>query len=358
VIAECIEAERANRSESGTEDAECSSLSKCHNSDNQQPDLPFRLTGSQKKTAYALRYNVTEMIKEAGLGCVGFLTLTVGDHDGAAFRQVHDAEEASRRVNNLNRRVLPELFERAVIVTERHQNGAIHFHVIGVLIGRPDIRKGFDFDSFTSARAARTNGKPDARAESSYKLSASDGLRALWAHLRATLPKYGFGRAELTPVRKTGDAIASYVAKYVEKNLFNRTKGDHRKKLVRYLGWDARQLKPNQFSWATPGAIAWRRKTAQLAGLVGIKDRGEMAPAFGPRWAWRVTRVSHAVDDGSLFECDWNWPQRSCARRLMVSMAPAWCRRKEAERSPSRGRWEIRSSPPRAKSHQLELIEQ
>ncbi|HZQ47113.1 MAG TPA: hypothetical protein VFC07_08880, partial [Verrucomicrobiae bacterium] len=74
------------------------------------------LSGSQAKTAFALRLNAEEMIKGA-LKSTGFLTLTVGDKMGDEFVQVFDASEASRRINNLNRRILPYLFERAIIVT-------------------------------------------------------------------------------------------------------------------------------------------------------------------------------------------------------------------------------------------------
>jgi len=117
-----------------------SSLSMSHNCDGTseltQADLPFHLTGSQAKTAFALRKNAELMIREAGLSACGFLTLTVGEMEGETFRQVWDATEASRRIHHLQRRVLSALFERAIIVTERHKNGAIHFHVIGVLRGR------------------------------------------------------------------------------------------------------------------------------------------------------------------------------------------------------------------------------
>jgi len=277
-----------------------------HNSDGTaeltQPELPFRLTGSQAKTAFALRHNAERMIREAGLNCVGFLTLTVGETEGNRFEQVWDAAEASRRINNLNRRVLSTLFERAIIVTERHKNGAIHFHVIGVLRGRPDIRTGFDH-----AAVARRD----------YN-GVSATLRGIWSMLRETLPQYGFGRAELTPIRKTGEAVACYVSKYVEKNLFNRLPDDRRKKLVRYIGWSKAQLKPNEFSWASARATSWRIKTRQLAASVGVGAREQMAPIFGPRWAFKVSRVMNAVQDDKAPGFTWGWHEMQAARMLML----------------------------------------
>jgi hypothetical protein len=281
------------------------SLSMSHNSDKSeltQQDLPFHLTGSQAKTAYALRHNAELMIRGAGIGCTAFLTLTVGDSGGDGFRQVWDAAEASRRIDNLNRRVLRTLFERAIIVTERHKNGSIHFHVLGVLRGRPDIRTGFDW------RAV---------AERDYSGVCAQ-LRGIWAMLRDTLPAYGFGRAELTPIRKTGEAVACYVSKYVEKNLFNRLPDDRRKKLVRYLGWNRAQLKPNEFSWASARATSWRIKARQLAAVVGVGAREQMAPIFGPRWAFKVSRVMNAVQDDKARGFSWTWPEMQAARLLML----------------------------------------
>src|SRR4051812_32062127 len=115
--------------------------------DGQQEFLEKLLTGSQAKTAYALRINCERMIAECagGLESIGFGTLTVGDQGPEGFKQVKDSAEASRRINNLNRRLLADLFTRWIVVTERHKSGAIHFHVLGCLRGNPDIRTGLDF---------------------------------------------------------------------------------------------------------------------------------------------------------------------------------------------------------------------
>lgn len=266
------------------------SLSKGHNSDGRaivQPDLHFKLCGSQAKTAFALRMNCETLIESAGEGStkaermadgvkrVGFLTLTIGDtgSDGK-FRGIVKAEEASRRVNNL-RKLLAEIFERWIIVSERHKSGAIHFHLLGTMAGRVDIRTGFDH------AAMRRNGYTGACGE----------LRAVWEILNERLPGFGFGRAQLTPIEKTGEAIASYVSKYVEKNLFNRLDADKGKKLVRYGGWKGSHLRTNSFSWATPGASEWRLAAQTCAASMGIKSREEMAGKLGPRWAFRVSKV-------------------------------------------------------------------
>lgn len=285
--------------------------------------LDKMLTGSQRKTAFSIRYNTEKMIRQDGLNCCGFLTLTVGDASPGGFCQVWDSAEASRRINNLNRRVLADLFERAIIVTERHKNGAIHFHIIGTLRGRPNIRTGFDFDNFTKAREARKAGWKHHAAEIRYKMAACDDLRARWAMLREVLPRYGFGRAELTPIRKTGEAVACYISKYIEKNVCNRLPADKGKKLVRYIGWNKVQMTANVFEWDGIRARVWRSNATTVAAVGGCKlvdkvveppscfhdgnpdflkkirpkmlDGSAVRAKFGPRWAWHFTGIKREI---------------------------------------------------------------
>ena len=280
----------------------------------QQEFIENLLTGSQSKTAYALRINAEQMIKDNGIETIGFLTLTVGDPGKERFKQIHDSEEASRRINNLNRRFLPDLFERAIVVTERHKSGAIHFHVLGVVKGHPDIRTGVDFKAIAAG---------------DYR-TAPLKLRAIWETLRDKLPGYGFGRAELLPVRKTGEAVSRYVAKYIEKNVCNRLAEDKHKKLVRYVGWEKGQLKANDFGWGTKRAIAWRCKVRAIAGLINIYSPEQAAEAFGPRWAWLLTRLwRHTMGDDLACGFSWTWPERECVRAQLATMAPVFARREE-----------------------------
>ena len=66
-----------------------------------------------------------------------------------------------------------------------------------------DIRTGFHF-------AAVKRG--DYRSASAY-------LRREWRFWRATAPKYGFGRTELLPIKKTAEGVAKYVGKYIAKHI-------------------------------------------------------------------------------------------------------------------------------------------
>lgn len=234
------------------------------------------LTGSQAKTAWALRYNCQRLCEDNPIESIGFLTLTVGSYDAEGkFQQVWDAWEASRRMNNLCRRFLPDIFSQCIVATERHASGAIHFHLLGVLRGLPDIRTGYDFNQVS---------KGDYR-------SVSMRLRSIWKVLRENLEQFGFGRSELTPIRKTSVAIAGYISKYIEKNVCNRRPDDKYKKLVRYAGWDKTQLKPNDFSWCGKKAIAWRWKVRDITEMVDLKGNQQIAAALGPRWAFHLTKI-------------------------------------------------------------------
>jgi len=120
----------------------------------------------------------------------------------------------------------------------------------------------------------------------------------------------------LTPIKKTSEAVSAYISKYIEKNVCNRLPQDAHKKLVRYIGWEKTQLKPNEFSWGTDRAAAWRGKTRQCAGLLGLSSPDECSLAFGPRWAWRISGVWTKIDDAVHPFVIWpNFATRELARR-------------------------------------------
>lgn len=317
------------------------------------------LSGSQRKTAFALRTNAETLVRECGLNSTGFLTLTVGDYfcrehgkqipesqnfcpccaksktwRRMKFHGVNDAAEASRRINNLMK-FLKIIFAKGVIVTERHQTGAIHFHLIAGLASGADIRTDLNFEEIR-----RRN----------YR-SASPALRAVWRELRAVLPRYGFGRHELLPIRKTGEAVAAYISKYVEKNVCNRTAADKHKKLVRYFGWKKQHLKPNEFEWNGVRAQAWRGKAREICGLVGVELKdAEIYPAehvkraccasagsirpkmldgtqareiLGSRWAFHVTEFIRQVSDAAVPFMVWDFLTRQLVAREIGMIAGA-----------------------------------
>ncbi len=317
------------------------------------------MSGSQAKTAFALRVNCTRMIELKGINSIGFGTFTVGDYhckthgkrlpkgknkcpvcqEQMSFVQVYDAAEASRRIKSLYAGLLDDLFEMSVLVTERHQSSAIHFHALAALRGSPDIRTGFDFEAVRCRNYA----------------SVCPTLKAIWKVLRQKLPLYGFGRAELMPVRKTGNAVASYVSKYIEKNVLNRLPQDHRKKLVRYHGFNRTQLKPNEFEWDTPKARAWRQRARDTLEIIGVPlpdlavtppqhvvgavglsggsirakclDGSVAYEVIGSKWAFQVNRLLESLQLATGDKLNAAYVERDLLSRELQRLAGhAWCK--------------------------------
>lgn len=340
------------------------SLSKCHKCNQEEKPRETAekrwLSGSQAKTAFAVRMNAEKMVESAGLERCGFLTLTVGDfvclvhghqlpkgrlgrcplcRRKMNFCQVHDPAEASRRIHSLSVKLLPALFSKMILVSERHRSKALHFHALGALAAGVDIRTGFDFAAVRHRDYS----------------SVCRWLRECWAMLRDTLPQYGFGRAELLPIRKTSGAVASYVSKYIEKNILHRLPEDRRKKLVRYHGFAKQQLKPNDFEWDSDAARFWRARTLEACALVGVSvrdavvtpspelaalvkrgngrirvkcfDGSQAAEVLGPRWAYHASNLTHRLGlaDGPRLKPDFA-ARQVLSRELQRLAGRRWCR--------------------------------
>jgi hypothetical protein len=306
--------------------------------------------------------NAQRMVEAAGVERCGFLTLTVGDYQCSThgkqnptakdrcpqcrkkmpFVQVYDAAEASKRINSVFTHLLGTVFSQCILVSERHKSGAIHFHAVGVLTGLPDIRTGYSF------REVRHN---------DYS-SVSPELKAIWKTLREKLPRFGFGRAELTPIRKTGGAVASYVSKYIEKNIRHRHAQDKGKKLVRYHGFNRQHLKPNEFEWNSDHAVQWRARTRQALALVEVPlndavvtpsptvaqcvllaegcirakclDGTQAREVLGSRWAFKVTRLLAALQlaEGPKLTASW-LVMDLLSRELQKLAGRRWCKSAE-----------------------------
>lgn len=238
---------------------------KCNNSIGSSPrgkDAQVnRLTSYNLKQSYILQLSVERLIRNHGLDYVGFLTLTFPDNK-------LDNHEASRRFNSLNNNFLKDrsVFGDWICVKERQKRGSWHYHLLIVL--NRDIRSGINW---------RKVGK-------SYRhFGFNPFLRMIWAELRENLPKYGFGRSELLPIRTNGEGIAKYLSKYIGKHIANRKPQDRGVRLVTYSrGWLRDGL---NFQWNSAGAKKWREAVAKLAEDLGFKDLVQFTFRFGRGWA-------------------------------------------------------------------------
>ena len=244
----------------------------CLNSNNYTENSVFdsvELTPYRRKQAFTLIENCDRFIDLVGIDRVGFLTLTFPDN-------VLEHSDALRRWNSLRTHFIDHYFGRWMLVKERQRRGAIHYHI---LIEVPfDLRSGFNFDEAFPPRGKRAN----------YR-SACQDLRNIWQELRSNLPKYGFGRSELAPIRSNGEAMAKYVGKYLSKDTGPTNNKhadlDHGARMTAYSqNWSRSNC---NFAWNSPGAKEWRKKVAKFAEELGLGNELGLRIHLGPKWAYR-----------------------------------------------------------------------
>jgi hypothetical protein len=222
------------------------------------------LSPGHAKTAFALKENCLSLVMRHGLERIGFLTLTFARH-------VVSYKEAQKALHSLMTGVLKKRYPEYIIVMERMESGRIHYHLLVVLA--EDVRTGFDFDAVE---------RGDYRSANSY-------LRSEWQFWRETAPKYGFGRTELLPIKKTAEGIAKYVGKYISKHISQRLPEDKGARLVRYSKGTNRV--GTRFAWASPGAGMWRAKLGTFCRMMNLNSDNYtqfLGEWFGKNWVYHL----------------------------------------------------------------------
>lgn len=234
-------------------------------------DCLNQLSAGHRKTAFALKLNVLWLIEKYGLERIGFLTLTFA-------RQVVAYKEAQKALHSLMTGVLKNRYPEYIIVMERMDSKRIHYHLLVVMA--EDIRTGFDF-------AAVKRGD--------YR-SAGDYLRKEWKFWRETAPKYGFGRTELLPIKKTAEGVAKYVGKYVAKHIGQRLPEDKGARLVRYSKGTNRA--GTRFTWASVGAYMWRSKLGLFCRMMNLDSDNYkifLKEWFGRNWVYHLGPLIQSI---------------------------------------------------------------
>jgi hypothetical protein len=264
------------------------------------PPLP----GPRKKQADALTENIKCLAKTFGNERIGFLTLTLGDFDaGGRYRNLRDRKQAQRRFHSLLTNVIARRYQCGATVTERHFNLGLHFHL--VVVCRVDIRGQIDFAACFPPKGA--HGQPIRKPDYS---TANEAIKREWAFWRRTARLYGFGRHQLQPMQKEGEALGRYLGKYLSKDWEHRLPEDKGARCVRYFGhWsktvrnknERRTAPPNnsRFGWLTPRAKAWREQLKQLAFVLEYQGapitEQNIKSILGPKWAWKMGKLFKAV---------------------------------------------------------------
>lgn len=240
------------------------------------------LSPYHKKSAYALASNVESLISKSGLENMGFLTLTFPDN-------VTDPKEAYKRFDSFNRNYLRKnkSFRNWLCVKERQKRGAWHYHILIDCGG--DIRTGFNWDE---VRSRIYRGVPS-------------HLLKLWKDLRTNLPKYGFGRSELKPIRTDGEIIGKYIGKYIAKHIKARAEEDKGVRLVSYSRTWPRNN--SNFQWNTPNSKKWREQLARFAECYRLSSLEDIKDFFGTNWAFHLADV--IIND--------NWADKLAFRKAL-----------------------------------------
>ena len=259
---------------------------------------PFQLSGSGRRSAYALEVNALAFVRAVGIDRVLFVTLTFGG--GKMGPTVGIAQGSFHR---FQKHSLSRHYPGGVKVLERgEKRKRLHFHLL--VDAGADVRSGADFAAI---------GRKDTS-------SLNRNCKQEHAWLRTNARRFGFGRVvHSLPIKSNEEGVSRYVSKYIAKHMIQRLIEDKRARLCSYWG-TARRCRvccSLKFSWAGIGGWLFRAKLAALSTLNGIKDQDGWFMKFGPRWAYLIQKFvkvfplaywptgMHAVRDGiELFEAD------------------------------------------------------
>lgn len=239
-------------------------------------------TTANKKSAFSLEMNVHSFIEYFGLEHVGFLTLTFAD-------DVQDPKEAQRRFNSLRTNFLRHHYPHYIRVIERTKAGRIHYHLL--VACKEDIRRGLNFKAI---------------AAKDYS-SANHAIRAHWKRLREAMPKYGFGRCELLPVKTNSKGLARYVAKYIGKHINARIADDKGIRLCQTSQDKTFRWKKatSNFQFASQGAKEWRRKLKKWVESVDSYFRSLNEKIYRP-----ITETDYSQRLTALLGSKWAYANR------------------------------------------------
>ena len=256
------------------------------------PLSPYR-----RKSRYRLIMAIEWMVQKYGLNNVGVLTLTFGVPGSGRGSQAtqelrelaKDLEFVQQRWHSLNTNIISKRYRDWILVLEPHKDRVWHIHVVVAL--KVDIRTGTDVETLTNYKLPYWMRRG--------KHLRNEALAAEWRALREICCRYRFGRVELLPIKKTGEALARYLAGYLSKS-FKLIAPGKKHRLVRF----SRGVSGHnsmKFSPLTLGNLIYRTRLKMAAEMMHFQDYGDFADYFGPRWNYYIGDIIAAIPVPMLF---------------------------------------------------------
>ncbi|MDA9589827.1 hypothetical protein N9R65_03445 [Opitutales bacterium] len=182
--------------------------------------------------------------------------------------------------NSLQTNVLNKQGIKWIRVMERNAKRQKHFHVILVLPWETtgEVRAGVD----------ELSKEPQKHIDKFY----SERLLEFTKELGVKLPRYGFGRWNVTPIRSL-DAVANYVSKRIASNRQYYLKGDR----ARGCSKELRSAK-GKIGWISPRSMHYRHACQYFAFANGFDTLDEIREGLGPKWCYyNSEQISSFADE-------------------------------------------------------------
>jgi hypothetical protein len=250
-----------------------------------------QLSPYRRKSRHRLITAIEWMVKKHGIERVGVLTLTFGVPGSGCGSQAtrelrelaKDLDFVQKRWHSLNSNIIRHRYKDWIMILEPHKDGVWHIHV--VVATQEDIRTGTDIETLTNYSLPYWMRRG--------KHLRNEALTKEWRELRQIACKYRFGRIELLPVKKTGEALARYLAAYLSKS-FKLVPAGKKSRLVR-LSRSVSKAVNMKFSPVTLGNLIYRTRLKITADILHMNDYGGFADFLGPRWHYYLGDLIAAI---------------------------------------------------------------
>lgn len=245
------------------------------------------------KTAYKLECNILDLANHYHESQLFFMTLTFALKEPKRIKRKRKAPKKKPRTqkdwqakawDSLQTNILKMRKIEFIKVTERTEKGRKHLHAIIVLPWKAE-------GEFLPG-AYENRHEPQKHVEKFYR----GRLAELSRELSEKIPRYGFGRWNMTPV-KSLKGLAYYLSKQITSPRQYYQKGDRAYSCSKKL----RAAKGN-IAWVGERSTHFRRALNYLAFANGVDDLDGMKKAFGSQWFYlnseRVCQFADQLVEG------------------------------------------------------------